>query len=59
MNNVVFGKVMKDVRKNRDIKLVSTEKKRNYLVSELNFPTTKFFTGKLLAIVMIKKLKYV
>ena len=56
MNNVVFGKVMKDVRKNRDIKLVSTEKRRNYLVSELNFPTTKFSTGKLLAIVMIKNL---
>ena len=56
MNNVVFGKVMKDVRKNRDIKLVSTEKRRNYLVSELNFPTAKFFTGKLLAIVMIKNL---
>ena len=56
MNNVVFGKVMEDVRKNRDIKLVSTEKRRNYLVSELNFPTTKFFTGKLLAIVMIKNL---
>ena len=56
MNNVVFGKVMEDVRKNRDIKLVSTEKRRNYLVSELSFPTTKFFTGKLLAIVMIKNL---
>ena len=47
---------MEDVRKNRDIKLVSTEKRRNYLVSELSFPTTKFFTGKLLAIVMIKNL---
>ena len=47
---------MKNVKKNRDIKLVSTERRRNYLVSELNFPTTKFFTGKLLVIVMIKNL---
>ena len=30
--------------KHRDIKLVTTEKRRNYLVSELNFLTTKFFT---------------
>ena len=47
---------MKNVKKNRDIKLVSTERRRNYLVSDLNFPTTKFFTGKLLVIVMIKNL---
>ena len=36
MSNVVFGKTMENVRKHRDIKLVSTDKKRNKLVSEPN-----------------------
>ena len=36
MNNVVFRKTMKNVKKHRDIKLVTTEGKRNYLVSERN-----------------------
>ena len=34
---------MGNVRKHRDIKLVTTEKKRNLLVSEPNFHSTKFF----------------
>ena len=50
MNNVVFGKTMENVRKHRDIKLVTTERRRNYLVSEPNYHTTKFFTENLLAI---------
>ena len=54
MNNAVFGKTMENMRKHRNIKLVPTEKKRNYLVSELHYHTTKFFTENLLAIEMIK-----
>ena len=55
MNNAVFGKTMENVRKHRDIKLVTTERRRNYLVSEPNYHTTKFFTEHLLAIEMKKK----
>ena len=56
MNNAVFGKTMKNVRKHRDIKLVTTERRRNYLVSQSNYQTTKLFSENLLAIEM-KKLK--
>ena len=54
INNAVFGKTMENVRKHRDIKLVTTERRRNYLVSEPNYHTTKFFTETLLAIEMKK-----
>ena len=50
INNAVFGKTMENVRKHRDMTLVTTERRRNYLVSEPNYHTTKFFTEKLLAI---------
>ena len=43
MSNSVFGKTMKNVRKHRDIKLVTTDKRRNQLVSERNYHTTKWF----------------
>ena len=36
MNNAVFWKTMKNVRKHRNVKLVTTETRRNYLVSEPN-----------------------
>ena len=55
MNNVVLGKNMENVRKHRDIKLVTTERRRNYLVSEPNYHSTKFFTESLLAIELKKK----
>ena len=55
MNNSVFGKTMKNVRRHRDIKLITTERRRNYLVSEPNYHTTKFFTEHLLATEMKKK----
>ena len=54
MINAVFGKTVKNVRKHTDIKLVKTEKKINYLVSEPNYHTTKFSTENLLAIEMQK-----
>ena len=54
MNNAVFGKTVENVKKHRNIKLVTTEKRRNYLVSEPNCHTTKLFTENLLAIEMIK-----
>ena len=47
---------MENVRRHRNIKLVTTEMRRNNLVSEPNYHTTKFFTENLLAI-EIKKLK--
>ena len=50
MNNVVFEKTMENVGKRRDIKLVTTERRRNYLVSEPSHHATKFFTENLLAI---------
>ena len=54
MNNAVFGTSMENVRKHRAIKLFTTEKRSNYLVSEPNYHTTKFFTQNVLAIEMKK-----
>ena len=54
MNNPVFGKTMENLMKHRDIKLVTTDKRRNQLVSEPNYHTRKWFSEKLLAIGMKK-----
>ena len=54
MKNAVFGKTIKNVRKYRNIKLTTTEMRRNYLMSEPNYHTTKFFTENLLAVEMRK-----
>ena len=54
MNNAAFGKTMENVRKHKDIKLVTTDKRRNRLVSEPNYHTTKWFSENLLAIEMKK-----
>ena len=43
MNNSVFGKTIRNVRKHRDIKLATTDKRRNQLVSETNYHTNKDF----------------
>ena len=50
MNNATFGKTIENVRKHRNMKLVTTGRKRNYLVSQPNYHTPKFFTEHLLAI---------
>ena len=55
--DAVFGKTMENVRKHRDIKLVTTDKRRNQLVSEPNYHTTKYFSENVLAIVMKKNNK--
>ena len=52
MNNSVFGKTMENVRKHKDIKLVTTDERRNQLVSEPNDHTTKKFSENLIAIEM-------
>ena len=44
MNNAVFEKTMENVRKHRDIKLVTKERRRNYLVPKRNYHNIKFFT---------------
>ena len=49
MNNSVFGKTMENVRKHEDIKLVTTDKRRNQLVPEPNYHTAKWFSKCLLA----------
>ena len=54
MNNSVFGKTMENVRNHRDIKLVTTNERRNKLVLEPNYHTTKHFSENLLAIEMRK-----
>ena len=54
MNNAVFGKTIENVKKNTDIKLFITEKRRNYLASEPNYHTIKLFSENVLAMEMKK-----
>ena len=54
MNNSVFGKTMENVRKHKNIKLVTTEEKRIKLVSEPNYYMSKQISENLLAIEMKK-----
>ena len=55
MKNAVFGKTMENVRKHRDIKSVTTDKRINQLASEPNYHTTKHFSENLMAIEMKKR----
>ena len=54
MNNAVFGKIMENIRKHRDIKLVTKHKKRNKLVSEPNYHTINYISEDLSIIEMNK-----
>ena len=56
MNNSVFGKTMGNIRKHKDIKLVTTDKKRSKLVSEPNYHTINLISEDL-SIIEMKKLK--
>ena len=47
MNNAVFGKTIENIRKHRDIKIVTTDKKRNKLVSEPNYHTINYISEDL------------
>ena len=49
MNNAVFWKTMKNVRKQRDKYLVTTEPIKNYLVSETDYHAMRIFSDNLLA----------
>ena len=53
ISNSIFGKTMENVRK-LDIKLVTTDKKRNKLLSEPNYHTTRRFSENVFAIEMKK-----
>ena len=57
MNNSVFIKTMKNVRKHRDIQFVAFKAGNNHLVSKANYHATKFFSENLLAIEMRKAQK--
>ena len=55
MNNPVFGKTMENLRKHRDIGLVTTDKRRNFLVPEPNYDKKRF--SECLLATEIKKIK--
>ena len=52
MNYAVFGKTMENVKNHRNIKLVTTDKRRNQLVSEPNYHTINEFSEEFAAIEM-------
>ena len=56
MNNAVFGKTMENIRKHRNTKLVTTDKKRSKLVSEPNYHTINLISEDL-SIIEMKKTK--
>ena len=51
-SNAAFGETTENIRNHSDIKLVTTKRRRNKLVSEQNYHTKKFFTENILAMEM-------
>ena len=56
INNAAFGKTMENVRKHRDIKLVTTDIRRSKLASESNYHTMNCISESL-AIIEMKRTK--
>ena len=54
MDNAGFGQTTENVRKHRNTKLVTIERRRNYFESEPSHNTTRTFTETLLTIEMRK-----
>ena len=54
MNNSVFGKTMEDVRNHRDIRVITTDKRKSILASESNYHSTKYISKDLLIMEMKK-----
>ena len=54
MNNSFFGKTMDNVRNHRDIKLVTSEKRRSIYASEPNYHSIKYISEDLLIVEMRK-----
>ena len=50
MNDSVFGKTMENVKNHKNIKLVTSDKRKKRLVSEPNYHSHKTFSDHLMAI---------
>ena len=58
MNNAVFGKTMENFRNHRDIKIVTTDKRRSILASEPNYHSTEYISKDLLIMEILKQLMH-
>ena len=56
MNNSVFGKMMENLRKRVDVKLVTNEKKLDKLTSKPTFVSSKIFNENLMAVHKVKEM---
>ena len=54
MNNSAYGKTLENLRNHRDIRVVTTDKRRSILASEPNYHSTKYISKDLLIMEMKK-----